>query len=243
MAVLRGPGRRGVAGRSSGPLNAMTPCALGRWARRALLGLSAALLCSPGSAFASESAAVPLASAVSLYQGQGVDSNLREVLPDLFTGDLRFEDTSFTAVGLYRPLGTPRFLQSVFDFVSLSETGTGLELIAAKHYGLQYNWEIDAAYLVRFPRLRVAGLSVRFGVGFGFSYALGLPSYEDGPKDDPDRRYRFQNYDTFELEWGLEAVRRVSLVTRIHHRSGMYGLIAPQRVGSNFLALGLRYSL
>jgi hypothetical protein len=30
-------------------------------------------------------------------------------------------------------------------------------------------------------------------------------------------------------------------VTRIHHRSGVYGLIAPSGVGSNFVVAGLRY--
>ena len=34
--------------------------------------------------------------------------------------------------------------------------------------------------------------------------------------------------------------QRLSVVTRIHHRSGAYGLFAPRGSGSNFLAVGLR---
>jgi hypothetical protein len=73
------------------------------------------------------------------------------------------------------------------------------------------------------------------------SYAFGTPVYEDGPKNEPDRHYRLQMLALFEVEWRLRDVENVSLVTRIHHRSGVYGLIAPRHVGSNFLAAGLRF--
>jgi hypothetical protein len=179
--------------------------------------------------------------AVTLYQGQGVDSNLVDVFPKLFKGDLRYENAYFTALGYYHPLKTPRGLQWIFDVLHVPGTDTGVELIAAKHRGLQRNWEADAAYALRFSRLHVSMLSVRFGVDLGLSYSLGRPSYEDGPINDPDRRYRFQHYGAYELAWGLAPAPRVSLVTRIHHRSGIYGVIAPRRVGSNFMTIGLRY--
>ncbi len=212
--------------------------------KNALPALAIALLGILGPALAGgpAEAAAPQASAVTLYQGQGVDANLLTLLPDLFSGELRFEKTYFTAVGYYRPLETPRMLQSVFDFLHVPETDTGLELIAARHYGLQHNGEVDAAYLLRFSGLQLSSVIVRFGMGFGLSYALGRPSYEDGSVENPGKRYRFQYYGAYELEWGLASAPRISLVTRIHHRSGIYGVIAPPRVGSNFLTLGLRYS-
>jgi hypothetical protein len=182
------------------------------------------------------------APAVTVYQGQGVDSNLVDVFPKLFGGDLRYEKAYFTAFGYYHPLETPRGLQWVFDVLHIPETDTGFELIAARHRGLQRNWEVDAAYALRFNRLHVSLLSVRFGVDLGLSYSLGRPTYEDGPIGEPDRRYRFQHYGAYELEWGIAPAPHVSLVTRIHHRSGIYGVIAPRRVGSNFMTLGLRYS-
>lgn len=182
------------------------------------------------------------APAVTLYQGQGVDSNLVDIFPRLFRGDLRYEKTFFTAFGYYHPFETPRFLQRLFDVLHIPETDTGVELIAARHHGLQRNGEVDAAYALRFPRLHVYQLSVRFGADLGLSYALGTPSYEDGPIGDPDKRYRFQYYGAYEAEWAIAPVAHVSLVTRIHHRSGIYGIIAPRHVGSNFITLGLRYS-
>jgi hypothetical protein len=187
-------------------------------------------------------AAPPQTPAISLYQGQGVDANLVDVLPKLFKGDLRFEKAYFTGLGYFHPFETPRFLRSVFDFLHVPGTNTGFEVIAAKHTGLQHTWEADVAYAFRFSGLTVSSLTVRFGVDLGLSYAFGRPTYEDGPKDDPDRRYRFQHYGAYEVEWGHASAPRVSLVTRIHHRSGIYGVIAPRRVGSNFMTLGIRYA-
>lgn len=180
--------------------------------------------------------------AVTIYQGQGVDTNLRELLPELVTGKLNFDETYFTGLGYFHPLPTPYVMQRVFDFLWIPNTRTGLEAIVVKHYGMQHNWEADLAYTFRFAELSICSLTLRFGVGFGLSYALSTPHYEDGPRDNPDKRYQFQNYDAYEIEWGIASFPRIGLVTRIHHRSGVYGLIAPSHVGSNFLTLGLRFS-
>ena len=180
--------------------------------------------------------------AVTIYQGQGVDTNLIDLLPDIAKGDLKFEDTYFTGVGYFHPLPTPCVMRDLFNLLRVPNTKTGLEAIVVRHYGLQDNWEAALAYTLRFAELRICKLTLRFGYGIGLSYAFGTPSYEDGPWDNPDKRYRFQNYDAFEIEWGIASLPNIGLVTRVHHRSGMYGLIAPRHVGSNFLTLGLRYS-
>jgi hypothetical protein len=39
----------------------------------------------------------------------------------------------------------------------------------------------------------------------------------------------------------MKGVDHLSITTRIHHRCGFYGVIAPRRVGSNFVAVGVRY--
>lgn len=179
--------------------------------------------------------------AVTVYEGQGVDANLIHVLPDLFLGDLIFEKTYFTAVGYYRRIDTPAFLQSFFGWLGVPGTNIGFEVIAAKHYGLQRNAEADLSYLLRFARFSLGPLWARFGAGFGLSYAMGRPTYEDGSFEDPEKRYRFQYYGSYELEWGYGTTQRITLVTRIHHRSGIYGIIAPPHVGSNFMTAGIRY--
>jgi hypothetical protein len=213
------------------------------WPRAVAAG-SRVLLCLAGLAVLSgpAQASSPQLASLSFYRGQGVDANLIHLVPELLSGDLRYEETFFFALGYYHPLETPRVLQSVFDLVHAPNTRTGWELIAAKHHGLQDNAEIDIAYLLRFSRLTWQAISVQFSFGYGLSYAIGRPTYEDGPVDDRDARYRFQSYGAYELEWGYSADPRFGLVTRIHHRSGTYGLIAPPKVGSNFVTLGLRYS-
>jgi len=180
--------------------------------------------------------------AITVYQGQGVDANFIDLLPNMVTNDLRFEGSYFIALGYYHPLTTPLALLSVFDFLHIPGTETGVEFIAAKHHGLQHNGEADVAYSFRFQKIQFSDLTVRFGMGLGLSYALGRPTYEDGSREDPDKRYRFQHYGAYELAWGVASAPRFTLVTRIHHRSGVYGLIAPRHVGSNFLTLGLRYA-
>jgi hypothetical protein len=177
-----------------------------------------------------------------LYAGRGVDSNLVDIVPKAFKGELEMDDTYLYAIGYFHPLTTPGLLQTIFDFLWIPNTRTGTEAVVGRHHGLQENWEVNAAWQLCFAGLRLGPVGIRPGVGLGLSYALGTPTYEDGPKGNEEKRYRFQNFNTYELEWSAPDASRLSLVTRIHHRSGIFGIIAPRRVGSNFLTVGLRYS-
>lgn len=179
--------------------------------------------------------------AFSIYWGQGVDSDLLKMPGDLLRGDLVFESSYLIAASYIEPVSTPAPVQTVFDWLRVPGTSTAVEGIVVKHYGLQRNWEVNLAYLLRFRGWDLGPVSAKPGVGIGLSYALGRPSFEDGPIDDPERRYRFQSYQAYEIEWGLARQPGVSLFTRVHHRSGIYGLIAPRRVGSNFVTVGLRF--
>lgn len=176
------------------------------------------------------------------YFGQGADANLVDLFPKALQGELEMENTRLYALGYFQLFTTPGLLQKAFDFLLIPNTRTGFETVVGKHQGLQHNWETDVAWQLRFAPLRLGPLDIHPSVGLGFSYALGRPTYEDGPENNPEKRYRLQNFNIYELEWSLPAASRLALVTRIHHRSGMYGIIAPRRVGSNFLTLGLRYS-
>jgi hypothetical protein len=179
---------------------------------------------------------------LTLYAGQGVDSNLVDIFPRMFKGDLDFDDTYLYALGYFHPHATPELLQKAFDLLWIPNMRAGWEFVVGKHDGLQHNWETNVAWQLRFAPLRIYQLNIRPGIGLGLSYALGTPTYEDGPLEDPEKRYRLQNFNIYELEWSLSSAPRIAMVTRIHHRSGIYGIIAPRRVGSNFLTLGLRYS-
>jgi hypothetical protein len=175
-----------------------------------------------------------------IYHGQGVDTDLLEFPAKLLHGELPREDSHFDGVGLYIATPTPQLIERGGARLGLENLTTGVELIAVKHRGLQHNYETDVAYLLGLPPVSLGALRIKFSAGMGLSYAFGRPSYEDGPEDDPDRRYRFQSYNAYEFAWSLADYPDVAFVTRVHHRSGIYGLIAPRHVGSNFFTLGLR---
>ena len=179
--------------------------------------------------------------AVTVYGGQGADHNLREIPSVIARGDIDWEKSYFVGVGLGKT--GPKLGQSVgmLQGTPLAELRQDYELLLLKHHGLQDNAELGAAYLLRTPDLHLGPVGVNLAAGTGLSYAMGNPSYEDGPKDDPDRRYRFQLLALFELEWKLRDVDALTLTTRVHHRCGVYGVIAPSHVGSNFMTVGLRY--
>lgn len=176
-----------------------------------------------------------------LYEGHGVDANLLGIPRQIFSNNVKFQPSYFTAIGYGKPASLPDWLTSGLGSVGISEPTGVVELLGVQHRGLQHDFEADVAFILRTGFGQLGPVRVRAGAGIGLSYAFGTPSYEDGPDGDPARRYRFQNFDAFELEGGLNRWPDTSLVARIHHRSGLYGLIAPKHVGSNFLTVGIRY--
>jgi hypothetical protein len=82
-----------------------------------------------------------------------------------------------------------------------------------------------------------------FSFAEGISYVTGDIDYEDGTKDNPDEVYHFQNYLQFQANLGHGEYKDFQLFFRIHHRSGVYGIVAPPKVGSNFVGLGINYKL
>jgi hypothetical protein len=178
---------------------------------------------------------------LSFVSAQGVDHNLKEIPVEIITADVNWDNTHFTGVSLERNFGS---FASRFDQLQDNPFGKisqGVELVAVKHRGLQENVELGLAYKLNTPAWHVAGLEGEAGLGLGLSHAFSEPSYEDGPLDNPDKRYRTQLLVLFDTRWRLSAYPRYSILFRVHHRSGAYGLIAPRNVGSNFLALGLGY--
>jgi hypothetical protein len=178
---------------------------------------------------------------VSLYWGRGVDLNLQEIPGAIFSGDWNEEPSYFWGLGVGKTLNTLGGSFQAARDTPFADIKHGYEVIYLQHRGRQTNSELSAAYLLRTPDLELSALRVNFAAGAGLSHAFGTPTYEDGPVNDPSRRYRTQFLMLFEFEWGLASVPALTLVTRIHHRSGIFGVIAPRRVGSNFSVVGLRY--
>ncbi len=212
-----------------------------RYTRRASALLVLALALNAGAVQAGTPSADGVFDSVSVYAGQGADHNLWELPGLVISGRLDWDKSYFTALGLGKDRGTLGQSVASFQSTPFASFRHGYEMVLVQHRGLQDNAELGAAYILRTPDLQMGSLGVNFAAGAGLSYALATPSYEDGPKDDPERRYRLQLLALFELEWRLRGFEKLSIAARVHHRSGVFGLIAPQYVGSNFLALGVRY--
>lgn len=167
---------------------------------------------------------------VSLYGARGVDANLTEI-PG---GNIPLDKSYLAAIDLAFPLTGKEYYNHIgFDF----------HLIVAKHWGLQDNFEIDISPSIQIfdilPQNKVVNFTVVWGLGL--SYALGSPTYEDGSIDDPDKQYRFQAFMLFDLEVYRRRDQLIRPFVRIHHRSGIYGVVAPERVGSNFIGIGVKF--
>jgi hypothetical protein len=113
-----------------------------------------------------------------------------------------------------------------------------LEGQALQHVGEQEHVEFASSINVRwitFPWNRYLDTSV--AIGGGLSVTSEVPVLEER---DPDNRQAatLLHYLLIEAAVGLPS-SNWSLVARVHHRSGIFGLFSHS--GSNVLALGLRY--
>jgi hypothetical protein len=178
---------------------------------------------------------------VSVFTAQGADHNLPELPEVILQGDLEWEPSYFTSVNMTKDFGRLGERSEAIEKTFFRSIEQSVEVLWAQHHGLQNNGELGAAYMLRTPNLNMGPVTVNAASGVGLSHAFGTPSYEDGPLANPSKRYRTQLLALFEVEWRIRKLENFSLVTRVHHRSGAYGLIAPRNVGSNFLAVGIRY--
>jgi hypothetical protein len=104
-----------------------------------------------------------------------------------------------------------------------------------RHWGQQRHWEGNlalAARWTRFPWDHVVDTSFAFGEG------VSLASRKPALEGDDTRQ--FLNHLLTELEFARPDGSPVSVVLRVHHRSGVWGLYGA-KTGSNHMTVGLRY--
>jgi len=160
-----------------------------------------------------------------IYHGFGTSVDLGQTL----VFDIKTEDSHFTGLVLNRKM-FPFWRYFTFE----------LEGQVLKHSRKQEHWEYNGLFMVRFhPFLLDRYVDIEFAVGEGLSYATHTPVIEE--EQHPNDTSLLLNYLTFEFAFTPAQYREWTLVTRIHHRSGAFGLFNGTRGGSNFLALGLRY--
>ena len=165
-----------------------------------------------------------------IYTGQGVDNNLREMPADILKVSLPYEKSYMLAVGGFIPI------KHLWTNVLLGASG-----LVVWHYGIQNHIETDVAYTLKYQHFLPSNSFIQadYAMGMGLSYAFDTPVYEDTASNG--KYYRLQAFLHFDIEMYMPSSPSIAILTRVHHRSGIYGIIAPQNVGSNFVTVGLSY--
>lgn len=111
-----------------------------------------------------------------------------------------------------------------------------------QHFGDQDHLEVNALVIfrwTRFPWHEV--MPTTFALGDGLSYAFEKPALEEELHAHEGGTNELLNYLLLELTFAAPSWRHWSVVGRVHHRSGVFGLFDGVDGGSNILTLGLRY--
>lgn len=175
------------------------------------------------------------------YGSQWVNADLLEIPERSLTGRLTSESAYFVGVGLSRVI-VPSFAIPL-PGTEFAFRGNRIELEGQvlRHFGNQDHWEGTIALMFRTGQIPLfSGLSVNLAFGEGFSYASERPRLEGSFRVEPSR---FLNYLAFEAEFSHSSLPGVYFVPRIHHRSGIFGVIAERESGSNFIGAGIRVDL
>ncbi|MEA2060565.1 MAG: hypothetical protein U9P10_08705 [Thermodesulfobacteriota bacterium] len=162
--------------------------------------------------------------AISLFTGRLTDGDL---------GDSAMFNVSFEDAFLVAGTLSKKYYR-YFDSIDLE-----WEVQAVKHFKDQNHWEFNGLNVVRwtaFPWDPYLDTSV--AAGTGLSFASSRPEIESKNHTDTSN---ILAYLMFEVAFSLPTVPEWSLVTRIHHRSGAYGLFNNVHGASNAWIFGLRY--
>ena len=163
--------------------------------------------------------------ALTLFGGRLTDNEWEEVF---VPGEIEFQDSWLLGIA-----GSRRILHF----------GEGLsfeiEGQVVRHFDGQTHWEFNLPVIARwarFPWDDVIDTSVAWGIGP--SYASEVPVLEVEREGSSEQ---WLVYWLAELELGLPGRHEWSAITRLHHRSEAFGLIADEG-GSNVVTLGFRRS-
>lgn len=203
----------------------MKRTASGCLARVALLS---SLLCAaaPCAGATQTENAKPVPWLLTLYAGRYTDQRLLEDV--LGQNALHFEQDWLLAAALARPVYTG----DCHDWE--------IEGQLAKHAGEQTHWETNGLVIYRWTCFPWNGfLRTSAAIGDGLSYATAVPSLELASHTNVGAQ-RLLNYLLIETTFAPAWAKDWSLVVRIHHRSGIFGLFGGVHGGSEVIAVGVK---
>ena len=117
-----------------------------------------------------------------------------------------------------------------------------LEGQVVKHFEGQDHWEFNGLGVIRWlPFPWDNYLDTSFASGAGLSYATEIPKVEEELHGD-GQTAKLLVYLMLELDVAFPDSSHWSMVTRIHHRSGAFGLFSGVTGASNAWGFGIKYS-
>ena len=118
------------------------------------------------------------------------------------------------------------------------------ELDVAKRFHGANEFDVVLAPFVRwtwFPWNRLLYTNVRLGAA-GLSYTSGVSAWERQNSGN-NRGSNFLQFGSMEVSFAARENARSEVFVRVHHRSGVFGLINGVNGGSNYLSFGFRVFL
>ena len=165
---------------------------------------------------------------LTVYGGKYTDDNLGGILAN---EPIKFENSTVGVVAVAKRISKP-----------LPSYHWEIEGQIGKHFREQTHWEFNVAAIVRWKRFPWNHyLRTSIAIGDGLSYATEVPPLELQSHTNTGAT-RFLNYLVIEMTVSPPQVQNWSIVGRIHHRSGIFGLFDNVKGGSNILALGIKFS-
>ncbi len=180
---------------------------------------------------------------VSVFGSVWANGNLIEIPYNAVTGGLDLEDAYFVGIAgslvLFDDFDVPIPL-ALFEGMDIE-----FEVQVVQHFDLQDHTEGTFAFMLRSGQVNVTEkFSFNVAAGEGFSYAFSEPDLEWGSNGRRGQDVtQFLNYLVFEIELAHAEMEQLHLVGRVHHRSGVFGLMGGTTLGSNYLGVGLRYDI
>ena len=165
---------------------------------------------------------------MTLYHGRYTDDGLADEI--LILQPVRYEGAWLTALAYSEVISRP-----------VPERRWEVEWQLAGHSGQQNHGEVNALVTHRWIHTPWDnGHQITTAFGFGVSWASEVPPLElashtnEGATD-------WLSYMLLEVTTDIPGVDNIDLVGRIHHRSGIFGLIDGVHGGSNIITLGFSY--
>lgn len=188
--------------------------------KRRLIWLLSLACLAPGHAFAADDS-------LTLYVGKYSDDRLGDVL---LSKPAAYLDSYLVTLAA----------SHAFAFESPAHQWE-LEGQLVKHFRGQRHWELNVLAIYRWQRFPWRDvLRTTLAIGDGLSYATEVPPLEAASHSN-EGATRLLNYILVEMTAAPPQVKEWSLVVRVHHRSGVYGLFDGVKGGSNVIGVGVKF--